>query len=479
MAASSKHAWTAAAKESAEKQPEKPQDSAEKDSAEKEPEGCAAKFKHHAALQVVGATSFATGLAWRKATLAIADPKKHSEDPEKMENLGTLWLITALSVLIFVVVIGILVNYSMDLQRRAKDESLKGDKSALFFLRSKSRSVNTIVSWGLTFATAAQIDTAIKATVPKDPVGWRLLYLCLVLVLVCLLVVSCNCLVFKEKTSRVVPKDTEAQGGTAEVYEMPLAIKLSDVMLSGSAYAMALSTLSVSEALLKLDKVSKSEDLGYIAIYTSVWVVVATALLALLACSDTADERETKSKLAASKSKELRSPYTFSRALRKLLSKVFAMIPVLACYALLYVAVAREVQEGDASVHDPLPIKGALIVMAVAFVITIPGGFLFKLCFKASSESLAAVDRDFIPGTYDDSLLDLVEAVTRTTGATVLESLSWLDGCALHALTVAFWSELVKEGKDVANVMASCGFALLLTILAVLAAFCIMPDKDK
>jgi len=130
-------------------------------------------------------------------------------------------------------------------------------------------------------------------------------------------------------------------------------------------------------------------------------------------------------------------------------------------------------------VYDPLPVKGALIFTAAAFVVSVLGGLLSKCVLDAAISQLAAVDRDMIPGTFDDVLLDGLETIVATTAATLVESIAWLVGCALHALCVALWTEFMDvklDEGDLTNVLAMCCFAILLSLLALISAVCLAPN---
>lgn len=418
------------------------------------------EVKSYGFMQVVGSSNFAMGMAWKAATLAIVDPTNYMQEPSKVDDIKKLWAITVAVVAIFLVLITCLVKYSMVLHRRAK--ALKGESASTLSIRSRILGIDAIVGWGLTFAVAAQIDTAVEASIEKDPPMWRVVYLGALILLVCILVLLLKgCFHSKDNVS--------AEDGE----EVTLGAKVADAVLSGSAYVVALATLGVSDALLKLDDVSTSEDLGYIGMYTGGTIVVATIMLTILAGFDSKDAKATKERAIAAKAPQVSS--TFQRSVRKFLSQVFSMCAVLACYALLYVALADLLREdGQGSLYDPLPVKGGLIFFGASLAVSVFGGLLFKCLSEKAVTRIEAVDRDAISGNLDDVFLYSLEALLRATAKTVLDSTSWLVGCALHALAVSLWAEVEpEESSDVVNVLVMCGFALLLTVIAVLAAVCL------
>mmetsp|Transcript_39267 Transcript_39267/g.90739 ORF Transcript_39267/g.90739 Transcript_39267/m.90739 type:complete len:534 (+) Transcript_39267:44-1645(+) len=444
---------------------------------------CASLLRKRMLGQALGGVAFSMGLAWKGATLAIVSAKHYMQDPGDIDNLGALWVITAVITCMFIVAIIALLQYEAGLKRRAEDASLEGDGDLAFSLRVKERSVHAIIHWGLTFAVAAQIDSAVSATLPKSPSFWRILYVAVLFVVVACVVVIVRSAAEDAKKDRDENTESKAAelGSLGSRASMVARVDIldagADAIVSGSGYVMALALLSATDAVFELEQASSSVDLDYLALYTACCLVIISLVLPSLALKDSSDAARSSevTDVAVPKMTQI------SRAVRKLIGKACAMSGVIVVYALLYVALASSLGKDGASLYDPLPIGGGFLFFVIALLTSGIGGVLVRFCTRTLLKRLSDVDTTIIPGDIDDIAIGALQKLTETTSTTVLEAFSWLVGVSCYNLVLSVWEEIVsnEDPSEMAAIFSGLGLATFLTVVSVTLVACIpMPPKS-
>jgi len=424
------------------------------------------------------AINFAMGLAWLALTGVIA-AESFSSEPTTA-SAGALWACAAVASMVLIPLMYGLARLSAKLEQDAEEAKESGDPELAHSCSVMAKSVQTVSSWGCAFGLAGQLSMAAAASVPASPWSWRLVYtvfLMLTFVAVSALVAVVGRRCTDHRSKRVLRS-------------------VVDNIISGSAYAVALGFINTAIAAFTLNDLTSSDDLGYLAIFSSVTLIVTTVGLALLVRGDAGAVQKASAEVAEAGDGEggaktnaasaaggegdaVAPPIwvqqlTLVTSLRKLFAKTLSMCGVVVTHCLLYVSLARMdlfSSGSTVSVYDPLPIGDALIFLLISLVAAILGGALIEYCLRGAAERLSAVDRAKVPGPFDDALLASLQALAQSTVATVIPALAWLVGYGVHGCAASVWDVMIPSDETTLSVAAqvavAAAYAILITILAV------------
>merc|ERR1712080_212353 len=105
-------------------------------------------------------------------------------------------------------------------------------------------------------------------------------------------------------------------------------------------------------------------------------------------------------------------------SMRKLAAKTAAMCGVVALHALLYMSLAHMnlfSASSGTSLYTPLPLGDAILLLAWSVVMAAIGGVIVDFALRGAAERLSKVDREKVPGPFDDALLAYLQMLTQTT----------------------------------------------------------------
>jgi hypothetical protein len=361
-----------------------------------------------------------------------------------------------------------IIQRRMQLISRAESAAAADDHDAAREYHARQLSLQTIVSWGISFVLAGQLAAALSATIPSNRWEWRAAYAALLLVLVVIwayIVITCGAVCLK--------------------LSKPLLDSLSDVILSGAAYTVALAFLDATTAAFSMGDANESVNLGYVSLYAIVTLVVTAVALSLLSCLD----RRYAEQAALNLKKQTRTSgqgdvieaavdtrsflYT---GMRKLLASTLSMCGVVAVYAFLYLVLASSASVGR-SPGEPLQVVGAVIFFLVALLISVAGSVFIEIAMTTGAERLKNFDP--LPDhEFDDRMMASLIMLLQTSAASMLQGLAWLVGATLHEITLAVWTDsTVDDSREagLTEVLALFGYAVVLTFTTMFVTVKLAP----
>lgn len=435
--------------------------------------------------------SFAMGMAWKAFVLLVvtddyfikAPPQSSSSTlapplssstlapPQASldrDRLGLLWLITLLVVACVLPAI-LLLNWRKAALQREADTMVKAGKTlAAMNLTCFVNSYNVLVTWGLAFAAASQLDSAVNASLPLEPVGWRVLYFALSVVGLGIPVTALH--IWAPRGS--------------------LMASLADSLIVGSGFVFALAFTLVVEAVLELGSIATSERVGEIVAYFLAFGLVCA--LAIWACA-AIEERTTEARLR--RLEQPASGYEVGSTEEQQQSEQHTLYYVcgrqchtgcvltaqgvsMACanviYLLFWVIAVRLSAGGDSqiSVYDPMQPVAALAMYAVALALQLTVSKGLDIAKKKGQGRLQAIDCSKIAGKIEDAIVALLTATSKTWMQAVNTGLAWVAGQALHNFVQAIWQKQVRPGvTQPQKVLMAGAYSVCMTFLAVVAIF--------
>mmetsp|Transcript_33004 Transcript_33004/g.91046 ORF Transcript_33004/g.91046 Transcript_33004/m.91046 type:complete len:529 (-) Transcript_33004:185-1771(-) len=411
--------------------------------------------------QVVNGMSFAMGLAWQSAVLVSLRPGSFLSESDS-EDIGALWAATAIMCTVLVPLIALLQWRRSSLKRRAKEAMREGDAAKFLLLQATDRSYEAMVGWGFTFAVAAQVDSAVDASLPSSHAVWRIVYFVALL----------------EMLS--VPTIILQMFFPSSIARHSVVASTIDSLLTGSTYVVVLSFFRLTVALFHVQNVVQSEDLGFLMTYTGCFLLFSAISLLVLGVKDTKESEAEFAKQWREYHEEQQQPLCcirlFWRIHRRFISSVIAMAAGCVVYATISVLLARLIAGGTASVHDPLPTDLASGLLGLSLLLSVLCGFVLER-ETGLEKKLASFDFYAAEENLDDAAVASLQALSQITKASVTMALAWLVGCSFHGLASAVWRDIFDQGNYAHSVQAcaAIGFALILTALAVLASLLLPP----
>lgn len=264
----------------------------------------------------------------------------------------------------------------------------------------------------------------------------------------------------------------------------PLLDSLSDVILSGAAYTLALAFLDVTTAAFSTGDVNESVNLGYVSLYAVVTLVVTTVALSLLSCLDRRYAEQAAQKLKkqtrTSGQGDVTEASVHTRSflytgMRKLLASTLSMCGVVAVYAFFYLVLASSASVGR-SPGEPLKVVGALILFLIALLISVAGSVFVEAAMSTGAERLKNFDP--LPDhEFDDRMIASLIMLLQTSAASMLQGLAWLVGATLHEITLAVWTDsTANESRGLTTeVLALFGYAVTLTLATLFVTVKLAP----
>eukprot|EP00931_Biecheleriopsis_adriatica_P049447 TRINITY_DN28605_c0_g1_i1.p1 TRINITY_DN28605_c0_g1~~TRINITY_DN28605_c0_g1_i1.p1 ORF type:complete len:490 (+),score=54.46 TRINITY_DN28605_c0_g1_i1:193-1470(+) len=422
------------------------------------------------------------GLSWKSAVNAIVDPDHLLEEGDRSDPAltGILWAIALGACLVLLPLIVFCLGRRAYMQRKAQEAAQSGDSIEALRYRGQEMSYNALVNWGLTFALAAQIDNAVRASIPTSSVIWLAAYVA------CLMLSVCITAAFAKMC---YTSDTDGS----------FAAGLANTLISGATYVVVLAFLGMIESLFELSEITISEDAVFLVLFSAISVLVAAIINTMLAYVDSGHAEALYR--SAAEGTSLLQPFTgktrcccmglcqrLGLSLRKFLSKVVSMCAVVVLYTCLHVALAKDVA-GFAAVHKPLSPDRAGILLGLCTAFALVGGLLLDLVSRRvidrmELQSKASQDAGSSIQGSRGAQVAIVSAVTlaQTGVATATEALSWLVGCACDGFAASLWRKFVCDeaclAEDLKKVAAPCAYAAVCTLLALVASAC-LPAPPK
>jgi len=434
---------------------------------------------------IANAINFAMGMAWLALTSVVAT-ESFSSEPTRA-SAGKLWTCAAVASVILIPVMYALARLSAKFEQDSQEAMQSGNHVRARRRCHMAKSVQTVSSWGCAFGLAGQLSLAAAASVPASPWLWRLAYT----VVITLIVVAASAFV-------------AAVGKCVDYRKKRVLRCVANDIVSGAAYSVALGFLNTAIAAFKLNDLTTSKDLGYLAVFVGVTLVVTTVGLSLLIRIDAGAVRkaseaaaaaaasavdgygnaETKSATVADTQRSLPAPpiwvqqLNLTPILRKLAAKTLSMCAVVAMHALLYVSLECIDLFGTgptASIYDPLPIQDAAIFLLISLLAAIVGGAIVQRTLLGAAERLSLVDRAKVPGPFDDALLGSLQALAQCTLSTVMVALGWLVGYGVHGCAASVWELTMIYQEETAQVPLAAAYACLATAVAFAFTICCAP----
>jgi len=281
---------------------------------------------------------------------------------------------------------------------------------------------------------------------------------------------------------RDLERTPDEEGASAAASNGSFTKVSADIWFSTGALISALAFLRTVEVFFRVDPtLDRFTDVAMLYIFSLVAVGVAGVVLALLQKADAEDAE----KVGA------RQPISVGLYVRKFISKMFTMCAATIVYLLIYVSVVElqfKIQRGDEtqSVYDPLPVWSAAILLGSSMIINLTVGLFIERSLKATAAALAAVDRERIPGVIDDAILATLQSVAQTTATSYMAAFTWLVGAAMHKFFSSAWAVYfaapTTERPAIGHVdwvMSVTGYAVVVTVLAVITSACLPPPPKE
>ncbi|CAK0883605.1 unnamed protein product [Prorocentrum cordatum] len=340
-------------------------------------------------------------------------------------------------------------------------------------LRARALVYQTMVSWAVGFTLAAQLSAAASASLPASPWEWKLFYALALLVLVVVLAL-------------VVFGIGICMGQDLRVLE-----SISDVIVSGSAYTIALAFLDVVTAAFSLHSVSSTSDVDYLWEFYLVTCLVVALGTTVLGCLDYRGAREAAKELkqieeAAQQGvvaimKRSVVKHHLNANMRKLVSKTLSMCGVAVSFVLFHAWLLDwdtfDRNDGASSISSPFTFWGAMVFFLTCLFAAVVGSVLIEYNVNRMRKHLTKFDA-MPSAVYDDWVMASLVVLLQTTSASLLEGMSWLVGTALHSWCLVGYTSIVRE-NDQADLLhksaASLVFAMAVTMVTPLAMLRFAP----
>lgn len=409
-------------------------------------------------LQYLNSTSFAAGLSCRTAVVVTVSPGGVVNWNVSNAEAGPILVVAGACIAGLTVVIVCVLKACSSTRRALADAEQCGNYQSAARYRAQLMTWDTILNWGLSFAVAAQLSLALDALIPDDPSYWRIVSFCALFATVCVLAASIALCFGPED-------ETEAKDS--------LAIQVVTTIVSGSVYVCALEFLSMTTAVFRLEAYHAADDLGPLAVYAAVVGVVASAIIAAFAVKDHEDAVSTSHLIAAGDgAKRDRGGcccggwvLVSRRLVRSLIPRIASMSAVCSVYSVLYLALAKRI-DPEATLTSALNTREVAILVGMCLAFSLIVVVVVNYLLQDAALRVTAVDRETIPGKFDDAALALIQTLLQTTGSAMVEAASWVLGCSLFALGLSIWSGWAG-GEPAEGVLAAWTCALLFTGLAI------------
>lgn len=426
---------------------------------------------------LVNSLNFAMGSSWMGFSKVVAG-ETFLQDPGDADA-PTLWGLALASACILVPAIGLAAMRCGSLVKRADAAMFQGDHASALALRVSEKGLRKVCTSGFAFVLASQLNGAVSASVPREPWHWRAVY-------VLLLFVAVSCL---STGAALAGRNGRCAGSRAHLVA-------SETIVGGSAYMIALGFFELASAALGLEEVGSSEDLGFLALFAAITIIVATAALAALAWYDEVSagregpelrrawESDDVVKMAA---RSQAASASVDSTARTLAGKVASLAAVVALYTFVYVCFAKTSANAHggaldrASVYDPLELWGAALFLLLSICCAVAGGGVLEFLLRRLKLRLAEADPDLVEGSVDDVMIDALEAVAATTLKTVGEAFSWLVGGAMNAFVGSVWAAIFFDGGDdvVAGAIVALCYSIAISSVAISTTlFCMVPKPS-
>eukprot|EP00811_Abedinium_folium_P015585 NODE_24545_length_620_cov_6.829615.p2 GENE.NODE_24545_length_620_cov_6.829615~~NODE_24545_length_620_cov_6.829615.p2 ORF type:complete len:166 (-),score=47.54 NODE_24545_length_620_cov_6.829615:123-596(-) len=155
------------------------------------------------------------------------------------------------------------------------------------------------------------------------------------------------------------------------------------------------------------------------------------------------------------------------------------MCATLTVYCFMYVAFGKALPDDSkdgTSVYDPLTPLAALALLATSISCSVIVCGAIDLLMPDVLEHLRKRDVPVL-GVLDELSLGSLQALTQASAASLIESLAFIIGMAVHGIVMSLWSH-AESAATLTNIGGAVGFALVISILAgALAAFGPSPPK--
>ena len=89
------------------------------------------------------------------------------------------------------------------------------------------------------------------------------------------------------------------------------------------------------------------------------------------------------------------------------------------------------------SVYDPLPWNEAIAWLVALVPVAMIAGLAIDYCLKVAIVRLTAIDRDAVPGPFDDMFLALVQMLFKTIIAALAKAMVWLLGMVIQDIMMS------------------------------------------
>lgn len=423
--------------------------------------------------QLLNSSSFAAGLSCRTATVVTVSPDAVNWDPAEAELGSLLGAVTVSLVVLLLVASGILKICSRT-RTKMEEAERSGNWQRKARLTARLMTLDTILTWGVAFAAAAQLNLVLDAIIPDDPSYWRVVSFCTLVVAVCVLAAS--------MVAGLGPRrPTEAQHS--------LAIQVVTTLVSGSVYVCALAFLSMTTALFRMDGYDTADDLGPLVTFAAVVCVLAAVIITVYAVGDHDDALKTSELLVCGGEKEAAEEggscwsrccgwmLINRRLVRSLVPRIASMSAVCAVYSVLYLSLAKQIDK-EATLTSALDARDAIILCLVCLVLSVTIVVIVKWILDDAALRLTASARAVVPGMLSGESLALIQTLLQTTAAAMVEAAAWVLGCGLYALGLALWSDWVSETAPDEGALAAWAFAILFVLLALCTLSCV-PAPPK
>jgi len=228
---------------------------------------------------------------------------------------------------------------------------------------------------------------------------------------------------------------------------------VSESLISGSAYVVALAFLDLVVCAFGLADPMTSDEIGFLALFAGCTVIASVVALSIMGYLDRLDARRAAAtRIFNARNSAAVAPFRrLGRILRKLISKTASMCAVVSVWALVIALMHRGLLFGsdDESFYSALHLGSALTWLFITVIAAAVVGFVVDWVLRGAAYRLAEVDRNAIPGPADDVLLAWMESILQTTIGTVMEAFAWIVGAAAHEVCVSVWALVVGDGADV------------------------------
>ncbi|CAK0883602.1 unnamed protein product [Prorocentrum cordatum] len=420
---------------------------------------------------VVNSLSFTMGLAWLTFTKVVIVEDCCSEVTQN--DAPQVWLCFVIELAILMPVSLLIIRRRLHLDRLSEEAYATGRMDDAEKLRARALVYQTMVSWAVGFTLAAQLSAAASASLPASPWEWKLFYALALLVLVVVLAL-------------VVFGIGICMGQDLRVLE-----SISDVIVSGSAYTIALAFLDVVTAAFSLHSVSSTSDVDYLWEFYLVTCLVVALGTTVLGCLDYRGAREAAKELkqieeAAQQGvvaimKRSVVKHHLNANMRKLVSKTLSMCGVAVSFVLFHAWLLDwdtfDRNDGASSISSPFTFWGAMVFFLTCLFAAVVGSVLIEYNVNRMRKHLTKFDA-MPSAVYDDWVMASLVVLLQTTSASLLEGMSWLVGTALHSWCLVGYTSIVRE-NDQADLLhksaASLVFAMAVTMVTPLAMLRFAP----